>query len=201
MTTALLALQVLTNLAGAPPGPGLPTGWRLDRPKGTEAAAFRVTAERALRAETNGSAGFATYRLHRALRPEAGVVMWRWRTATPLPGAALHEREHDDSPARVLVAFDDGRMIYYSWGNREPVGDTFRSWTSGARLVVVCRRAADADGSWHLERRDPFADYRRAFNRAPHPIVAVGVAADTDMLHARTVAEVADLVWEAGGRP
>src|SRR2546426_62635 len=117
--TALLALQVLTNLAGAPPGPGLPTG----------------------------------------------------------------------------------RMIYYSWGTREPVGDTFRSWTSGARLVVVCRRAADADGSWHLERRDPFADYRRAFNRAPHPIVAVGVAADTDMLHARTVAEVADLGWEAGGRP
>ena len=182
MTAELLALQVLTNLALAPPGPGLPAGWRLDRPKGVDAATFQLTAER-------------------ALRPETGVMTWRWRTATPLPDAALHEREHDDSPARVLVAFDDGRMIYYTWGNREPVGDTFRSWTSGARLVIVCRRAADADGSWHLERRDPFADYRRAFGRAPHPIVAVGVAADSDMLHARTVAEVADLVWEPGGRP
>jgi len=201
VTVVLLALQVLTNLAVAPPGPGLPAGWRLDHPKGVGAATFLVTAERALRVETNSGAGFATYRLHRALRPETGVLTWRWRTATPLPDAALHEREHDDSPARVLVAFDDGRMIYYTWGNREPVGDTFRSWTSGARLVIVCRRAADADGSWHLERRDPFADYRRAFDRAPHPIVAVGVAADTDMLHTRTVAEVADLVWEPGGRP
>src|SRR3989441_12623060 len=98
--TALLALQVLTNLAGAPPGPGLPTGWRLDRPKGTEPAAFRVTTERALRAETNGSAGFATYRLHRALRPEAGGVTWRGGPAAPPPRAGRRGREHDARPAR-----------------------------------------------------------------------------------------------------
>jgi hypothetical protein len=51
---------------------------------------------------------------------------------------------------------------------------------------LVCRRAEDANGSWHLETRDPFEDYRRAFNRALHPIVAVGVGADTDQLHEHT---------------
>src|SRR3989475_7740400 len=63
---------------------------------------------------------------------------------------------------------------------RRPPRSTLFPYTTlfRSRLVVVCRRAADADGSWHLERRDPFADYRRAFNRAPHPIVAVGVAAE-----------------------
>ena len=66
---------------------------------------------------TNGSAGFATYRLHRALRPETGVLTWRWRTATPLPDAALHEREHDDSPARVLVALAvTGALLYWGQG-------------------------------------------------------------------------------------
>src|SRR2546428_9062331 len=112
--TALLALQVLTNLAGAPPGPGLPTGWRLDRPKGTEAAAFRVTTERALRAETNGSAGFATYRLHRALRPEAGVVTWRGGTPAPPPRAAPHQREPDANAARALRAVVHGRAILFN---------------------------------------------------------------------------------------
>src|SRR5256712_13874982 len=102
--TALLALQVLTNLAGAPPGPGLPTGWRLDRPKGTEAAAFRVTTERALRAETNGSAGFATYRLHRALRPEAGGVTWGGGPPAPPPRAGPPQSAHADNPRRAGAA-------------------------------------------------------------------------------------------------
>src|SRR2546428_1512553 len=122
--TALLALQVLTNLAGAPPGPGLPTGWRLDRPKGTEAAAFRVTAERALRAETNGSAGFATYRLHRALRPEAGVVMWRGGAPPPPPPAAPRPRAADARPPRRALALGDGRGVFYNQGEQGAGGGT-----------------------------------------------------------------------------
>jgi DUF3047 family protein len=200
MTSGLL-LQALTNLALVPPGVGLPPGWRLDVPKGTEAATFQVISEHALRVETNGSAGFGSYRLQRSLEPELGVLTWRWRTATPLPGATLRDRARDDSPARVFVVFDDGRTIYYTWGNQEPVGDTFRSWTSGRRAVIVCRRANDADGSWHIERRDPFADYGGAFDRSPRSIVAVGVAADTDMLRVRSVADVGDLIWESRGRP
>src|SRR5207247_5997807 len=151
VTTALLALQVLTNLAGAPPGPGLPTGWRLDRPKGTDAAVFQVTAERALRVETNGSAGFATYRPHRALRPEAGVVTWRWRTATPLPGAALHEREHADSPARVLVREGERGVSAGGRGRRGAVGGKIGNWAGGGRLVVDSRRRAARGWSRHSE--------------------------------------------------
>jgi DUF3047 family protein len=98
--------------------------------------------------------------------------------------------------ARVFLVFDDGRMLFYTWGNAEPVGDPFLSATAGSRGVLVCRRAEDANGSWYLETRDPFEDYRRVFNRAPHPIVAVGVGADTDQLHEHTVAEVGEVTWE-----
>ena len=69
------------------------------------------------------------------------------------------------------------------------------------RAVVVLERAEDADGSWHVERRDPFADYRRVFNRAAKMIVAVGVATDTDQVGGRAVAEVGDLEWQPGASP
>src|SRR2546426_11213395 len=80
-------------------------------------------------------------------------------------------------------------MILYSWGTTEGRGEMFLSPASGLRAVVVLERAEDADGSWHVERRDPFADYRRAFNRAPKAIVAVGVATDTDQIGGRAPAE------------
>ena len=198
----LLALQTLTNLSLAAPGPGLPNGWKLTRVGRAQPPVFEVTRAHTLRIEAAGRAGFASYRLRAPLRPGPGggggrrQLTWRWRTGTPVPRASLRSRERDDSPVRVVVVFDDGRMLHYSWGSTEPLGDIFASRTSALRGVVVLRRAEDANGSWFLEARDPFADYRRAFSNAPHPIVAVGIAADTDQLHDHTVAEVGELAWD-----
>jgi len=192
----VLALQVLTNLAFSHPGPGLPGGWTLERVRHVGAPEYSVTRGHALRVEANAGAGFAVHRLHVPLRPAHGELTWRWRTETPLHHASLRSRERDDSPARVFLVFDDGRTLYYSWGNAEPVGDTFRSWTGNSRAVIVLRRGEDANGSWYIERRDPFEDYRRAFDHAPHAIVAVGVGADTDQLHDHAVAEVGEVSWE-----
>ncbi len=197
----LLALQALTNLGLAPAGPGLPTGWKLQHVRGAEPPDFQVSRTHVLRIQTRGQAGFASYRLRAPLRPQKGELTWRWRTETPLRDASLHQRARDDSPVRVFVTFDDGRMLFYTWGNVEGRGETFASWTGPSRVVIVLERAEDADGSWHLETRDAFADYRRAFNRAPHPIVAVGVSADTDMLGGRSAAEVGELTWEMSGGP
>src|SRR2546430_13232911 len=84
--------------------------------------------------------------------------------------------------------FRSGRMLFYSWGARESRGEHFLSWTGANRGVLVLEGADDADGSWHMERRDPFADYRLVFNGAPKAIVAAGVSADTDQLRGRATA-------------
>lgn len=195
----LLLLQTLTNLSVAPAGVGLPAGWRLARVPGVEAPTFRVTSSHNLRIVTFNQAGSATYRLRAPLRrppaTRAGALTWRWRAETPLAGAALRRRATDDSPLRVVVTFQDGRAIHYSWGNRESRGESFASWAGRSRMVVVLQRAEDADGSWHVERRDPFADYRRLWNNAPKPIVSVGVSADTDGLRVRSAAEIGDITW------
>jgi PAS domain-containing protein len=199
-TGGLLLVQTLTNLNVAPPGPGLPPGWRLARVQGVEAPAFRVTSVHSLRIDAASQAGTATYRLRPALRPapvsRPGFLTWRWRADRPLRGAGLRQRATDDSPIRVIVTFEDGRVLVYSWGNRESRGESFTSWAGRNRMVVVLQRAEDADGSWHVERRDPFGDYRRLWNNAPKPITSIGVSADTDGLKVRAGAEIGDITWQ-----
>ena len=200
MSTLVLLAQTLTNLTVVPVVTGIPPGWRLTKMTGVEAPAYRVTASRALRITATNQGGTLTYRLRRALRPPASqrstaALTWRWRAETPLRGADLKRRAADDSPIRVLVTFQDGRVIAYTWGNRESRNEMFASWAGRNRMVVVLERAEDADGSWHVERRNPFADYRRLWNIAPKPIVAVGVQADTDGLKVRAAAEIGDLTW------
>jgi hypothetical protein len=196
VTGCLLVLQTLTNLYSAHAGPGLPDRWSVTRIPHVEPPRFGVTSAHTIRVEANSQGGFASLRLRRPLAPGPGALTWKWRTGTPLTRASLHAHGRDDTPVRVFLVFDDGRMIYYSWGNRESIGDTFQSWTGASRAIMVLRRAEDANGSWYMETRNPFDDYRHAFNHAPHPIVAVGIGADTDRLHNHTVAEVGEIVWE-----
>lgn len=202
----LLVACCLTNLADVAPGPGLPDGWDLRRVRGRPAPTYAVTSEAALRVAGAGAVGYAVYELPDRLAPEDGVLTWRWRTATPLPDADLRHRRRDDSPVRLLVAFSDRRTLFYTWGRAERADEWFASWTGSSRIVWVLRDAADADGAWHEERRDPFADYRTAFGRDPPAIVAVGIVQDTDDLGHPASAEVADLAWipsarDQGARP
>jgi hypothetical protein len=91
-------------------------------------------------------------------------------------------------------------MLFYSWGNAEPPGRWFPSWTSDDRIVWVLRTAAEADGVWREEERDPFLDYQTAFDRDPVPIVAVGVVQDTDQLGTSAWAELGRIEWVPAGR-
>jgi len=204
VTAVLLLAQTLTNLAIAPAGPGLPSGWRLSRTQGVQPPTFEVTRDHTLRMIAIGHAGTATYRLRNPLRPPSsvrpGALTWRWRAGTPLRGADLKRRATDDSPVRVIVTFQDGRTLTYVWGNRESRNESFPSWAGRTRMVVVLQRGEDADGSWHVERRDPFGDYRRFWSNAPKPIVSVGVSIDTDGLKVRGASEIGDITWRGPDR-
>jgi hypothetical protein len=197
--TALLLLQTLTNFNMVPAAAGLPAGWRLTTVQGVPAPTYRITGSHSLRVVAVGQAATATFRLRQLLRPppstRSGALNWRWRAETPLPGADLKRRAGDDSPIRVVITFQDGRVLTYVWGNREGRGESFVSPVGRNRMVIVLERAEDADGSWHVERRDPFSDYRRLWNNAPKPIVSVGIMTDTDALKVRAAAEIGDITW------
>jgi hypothetical protein len=201
VTTLVLLAQTLTNLAILPAGRGLPSGWRLSRIEGVQPPTLEVTRGHTLKMIAIGEGGTATYRLRNSIRPPStlrpGRLTWRWRAGTPLKGADLKHRSSDDSPIRVVIAFQDGRTLTYAWGNRESRNESFASWAGRNRMVVVLQRAEDADGSWHEERRDPFGDYRRLWNNAPRAIVSVGVSIDSDGLKTRAASEIGDITWQA----
>jgi len=198
---SLLLLQTLTNFNMVPAGAGLPAGWRLAAVPGVQAPTYRITGSHALRVVAVGQAATATFRLRQPLRPPpstrsgGGALNWRWRAETPLHGADLKRRAGDDSPIRVVITFQDGRVLVYCWGNREGRGESFASWAGRNRMVIVLERAEDADGSWHVEQRDPFSDYRRLWSNAAKPIISVGVSSDTDGLKVRAAAEIGDITW------
>ena len=201
MIGALTLAQTLTNLIISPAATGLPRGWKVTHLPGVQSPSFEVTRGHTLRIVAIGQGGTATYRLRQSIPAPAssrqhGVLTWRWRAGTPLRGADLKRRDTDDSPIRVVVTFQDGRSIAYSWGNREGRHESFASWSSRDRMIVVLQRAEDADGSWHVEQCDPFTDYRRLWNRGPKAIVAVGIGGDSDGLKIRAAAEIGDITWE-----
>jgi hypothetical protein len=177
----------------------LPPDWDLRGVRGAPKPAVSVLGGGVLRVEGTGAAGFAIYELPDEIQPEPGTLSWRWRAGAPIDGADLRHRDFDDSPIRLLVVFRDRRMLFYTWGNAERPGEWFASWTSDDRIVWVLRTAGEADGHWREDGRDPFLDYRMAFDRDPVAISAVGVVQDTDQLEAEAWAEVQRIDWIPAG--
>ena len=165
MIGALLVLQTLTNLNMAPIREGIPPGWRLASVKGVPTPAYRVTASHTLRVVATGQAATVTFRLRQPLRPppstRPGALNWRWRSETPLRGADLKRSASDDAPIRVVITFQDGRVLAYCWGNREGRGESFTSWAGRNRMVIVLERAESLFRAEFVERRRASWDHRK----------------------------------------
>ena len=204
---ALAPAASLLDLDGMVTPSGLPDGWEVRPVKGQSAPDYRVLetedGRRVLRVSGQGAAAWATRKLPQSILPEAGRLRWSWRVLELPQAADLRVPRVDDSALRVYVVFGNpgklfnssGRIVFYSWGNAEPEGLTMPSHVSDRLHIVRAAGAAEADGAWRDHEVDPFADYRRLWNREPPPITAVGLMQDTDMTHSMAVAEFRDLAW------
>lgn len=187
----------------------LPASWRVREVRGADLPSFQVASDGSgpiLRIESQDDAAFAYRTLSPPISARGSMLRWRWRTETPIRHADLRAKSEDDSPLRLFLLLSaepvaegrllrDGRVLFYSWGNREPVGDRFASHVSDRLAVFVLRNAADADGVWREEVRDPFEDYHAFFGEEAPPIRAIGVIPDTDQTGARVVSELTEPCW------
>ncbi len=136
---------------------------------------------------------------------ERPILEWRWRVDRVLETANIRERHGDDSPVRVVLAFEGDvstlpikeqmffervkllggqdmpyATLMYVWCNAsETEAVTPSAHTSRVQKIVV-ESGAQGVGQWRSYRRDIVADYERAFGRKPGRLVAVGVLSDTD---------------------
>lgn len=174
-----------------------PTVFRHTRLDGRDAVA--VTAD--------SSASMLRARL-RIEPADLGSVRFSWKVPQLIAQADMALREADDSPVRVILAFEGDRSrfsprnamlselshtltgepmpyatLMYVWCNQRPPGTVITNpRTDRIRKLVV------ESGPGHLNRwleyeRDIRADYERAFGEPPGALVGIAIMTDTDNTH------------------
>lgn len=173
--------------------------------------------ERVLEADANVSASGL-------LQPLALVVNeyphlhWRWKVPQLIADADNASRTGDDSPVRVIVAFDGDKSkfdfedstlartvklfsgrempyatIQYIWENKLPPETVLdNSKTSRAKMLVV-ESGPKRLGQWINFQRNVKQDYERLFGEPPGSIVFVGVMTDSNATQSQTSAYYGDI--------
>ncbi len=176
-----------------------------------------------LRATANRSASLYVAPIKPALRTPA-TLSWEWKTDALVAGADNREKDREDAPLRVLVAFDGdvstlpdeeqkrfsraknlaGRevpfaVLMYIWTDQVPVGTVIPSaHTSQIRMLAVASGTAGL-GGWQPVKRNLAEDYRRAYGTDPGSIIGVAVMTDTDNTGTQAVGEYAGIRIGCGG--
>lgn len=146
-------------------------------------------------------------------------LRFSWRVREVPRQADVAVAEHDDCPARLVLAFggDDTRLplrerlffeqVELFTGQRLPYATLMYVWDGGTHAVESVHRnhrtariqylAVDSGnrhaGQWRRHRRDVVADFRRVYGEAPGPIIGVGVLTDADALKTQLEAWYGDI--------
>jgi hypothetical protein len=146
--------------------------------------------------------------LRRDLRIEPAdlpLLKFSWFVPELIDGADLSQRDKDDSPARLVMAFEGDRSSFsprnamlselaraltgeempyatlmYVWSATAPVGTVIvNPRTDRIRKIVVDSGPAQL-GTWRDHTRDVRADFERAFGEPPGALLGIGLMTDSD---------------------
>jgi Protein of unknown function (DUF3047) len=143
---------------------------------------------------------------------------WSWRVDAFPAGITIADDERDDSPARVIVAFDGDMArlslrdrlfhdqvelftghplpyatLMYAWDGEAAPGTVIRYPRSSRVRTLVVESGAAGAGRWLHYRRNLVDDYRLVFGEVPGRVLHVGIATDSDDLKNRAEAWFGDL--------
>lgn len=191
----------------------LGTDWQVQRFPGK--APVRFMAERrsgrdALSADAQSAASMVKHRIHVA--PDAlGRLSFSWKVPQLIAGADLARRDADDSPVRIVLAFEGDRSrfspadamlselartltgepmpyatLMYVWCNQREPGTVVRSPRTERIRKIVLESGPGRLNQWLDYERDIRADYERAFGEPPGALVGVAVMTDSDNTRSAT---------------
>jgi Protein of unknown function (DUF3047) len=141
-----------------------------------------------------------------SIRPQVTPWLnWQWRIGSVIPGADNFRREGEDSPARIILAFDGDKdkltfadqimfetarvltgqefpyaMLMYVWENKAPIGTVIDNTRTGRIKMIVAARGSEGIGQWHEFTRNIAEDFEKAFGEKPGQLIGVGILTDTD---------------------
>ncbi|AYQ30468.1 MULTISPECIES: DUF3047 domain-containing protein [unclassified Polaromonas] len=172
--------------------------------KSTHYRAVRLDGRDAVLSESDSSASMLRQNL-RVEPANLGQLSFSWKVPKMIPGADMTQRDSDDSPVRVVLAFDGDRTkfsaknamlselalaltgeplpyatLMYVWGSHSaPESVIINTRTDRIRKVVIESGPARL-GRWLDYERDVRADYEKAFGEAPGALVGIAIMTDSD---------------------
>lgn len=200
--------------------PGAWRPWRLSRLK--ELTSYQLVDDNGsvvVKAMSAASASGLVHPLDIDAR-ELPVLQWRWKVPRLIEGANNARRNAEDAPVRVLLSFDgdiaslplEDRMFFdrvraftgydppyatlmYIWENQAAPGAIIPNPHSGRIRMIVADSGSARTGTWKLESRNVYEDYKRAFGAEPGRIKAIAIMTDTDNTGASVEAYYGDIAF------
>ncbi|CAN7582271.1 DUF3047 domain-containing protein [Polaromonas sp. LjRoot131] len=172
--------------------------------KSTRYRAVRLDGREAVFSESDSAASMLRQQL-RVEPSDLGKLGFSWKVPTMIAGADMTQRDSDDSPVRVLLAFEGDRSrfsaknamlselalaltgeplpyatLMYVWGTHSaPESVVINPRTDRIRKLVLESGPARL-GRWLDYERDIRADYEKAFGEAPGALVGIAIMTDSD---------------------
>jgi hypothetical protein len=217
----MVALPQVPKFSNAKPGDVSPSGWRVWQISGmkrpTEYQLVDYEGRTVVFARANASASGLVFPIAIDLA-EFPLLHWHWKVPALIDGADNAKRHTEDSPVRVVVAFDGDKsrfsfddrifadqfrlftkqelpyaLLMYIWENRAPVGTVIDNLHTGRIKMVVAGSGEMKLGEWHEVLRNVREDYERAFKEPAPRVRSVGIMTDTDNTGATASAYYGDI--------
>jgi len=198
----------IAHFSSAKPGGPLPSEWKhLQLASFKNNTDYSVVAEDgtvAIRAVAHNAASFLASKVE--FDPhEFPMLSWRWKVAQGIPAAVTTEQSKEDSPARIMIAFDGDlsklsakdrfaaraaqslsgnplpyATLMYIWGEKVSV-DSITTSSRSARIKMLAVAADEQGiGRWQSYSRNLVEDFKRAFGEDPGKVLSIEIMTDTD---------------------
>ncbi len=132
-------------------------------------------------------------------------VSFSWRADALMADADISQRNFDDSPVRVMFAFDGDRSkfsmknellselmrtmsgeempyatLIYEWSNTLPAGTIVENPRTDRIKKMVLESGTANLGKWRIHRRNLKADFEKAFGEESGNLIGIAVMTDSD---------------------
>ena len=194
--------------------------WQSVRLPGKQPTEF-VLQQQASRMALEANAQSSASMLRRSLRIEPeklGTLEFSWHVPALIAGADVGQRESDDSPARLVLAFEGDRSkfspknamlnelslalmgepmpyatLMYIWCNKRPVGTVVQNPRTDRIRKLVVASGPEQLNQWLRFERDIRVDFELAFGEAPGALLGIGVMTDSDNTQSNALAWYGDI--------
>ena len=181
--------------------------WEVVTLPGKLRTAFRLDQREqrpAVLAHAQSSASMLRQRVNIA-PDQLGPLQFEWQVESLMATADMSVRELEDSPVRVILAFEGDRSqfsaknamlseltqaltgeplpyatLMYVWSNQHPVDAVINNPRTDRVRKWVVESGPQRLNQWRQYRRDIRADFEKAFGEPPGKLVALAIMTDSD---------------------